>query len=225
MIHHLKTNIQQHIFFQHVPLRSLTLLCPQSDELEEESSTRLSSPNSYNVATKNQTCPNLALNSFLPPTESKTILSLTTSSSGVIIYNFKCTHDPYQSSTIKRCILNELEEDGITRPSSPNSNNAYIKSKNNKTKINRVLNSSPTIAMMLPINKPQYPRHSLLSRFSNYNPLGKNNKNKKDNSESNSTNIHHPNQHHSKLTNRDNNRQNTNTSRRHLCTNEFFKGN
>ena len=73
---HFKTNIQQHTFFQHVPLRSLTLLYPQSDELEEESSTRLSSPNSHNVATKNQTRLNLALYSFPPPTERKMILSL-----------------------------------------------------------------------------------------------------------------------------------------------------
>ena len=161
MRHHFKTNIQQHTFLQHVPLRSLTLLCPQSDELEEESSTRLSSPNSHNVVTKNQTRLNLALHSFPPPTERKTILSLT-ASSGVIIYHIKCTQDPYQSSTSKRYKPNELEEDGITRPSSPNSNNAYIKSKNNKTKIDRVLNSPPTIAIILPITKTLYPRHSLL---------------------------------------------------------------
>ena len=155
----------------------------------------------------------------------KTILSLKIFSSGVIIYHINCNQDPYQSSTSKVCRPNELEEDSITIPSSPNSNNAYIKSKNNKTTIDRVLNSPPTKAMILPINKTIYPRHSLLSQWSSYNPMEKNNKNEKNNSESNSTNTHHPNQHHSKLTNGNNNRHYTNDSSIYLCSNNFCKGN
>ena len=157
--------------------------------------------------------------------ESNTILSFTTSSSGVVTYNNKCTQYPCQSSPTKRYRLNELEEDSITRPPSLNSNHAYIKSKDNKTKIDRVLNPPPIIAMILHINKTQYPSHSLLSQCSRYNPLKENNNNVKGNSESNSKNNNLPNQHNSIITNGDNNCQHTTESIRYLCTNEFCKGN
>ena len=65
-----KTNIQQYTLFQQVPRQSLILLCPKPDELDEESSTRRSSPNLHYVATKNQTRLNLELNPFPPVTES-----------------------------------------------------------------------------------------------------------------------------------------------------------